>query len=107
MERRVIDAEPVTLAPGAARLQFTRVHCHSPQEPAVPQAVLAPTDPRARPQEARQLPFQHHRGGHDLEAAGRQGKKSERAMRFRERRRPPTERTLRHQWDEDTGDRWR
>lgn len=41
--------------------------CHSPQEPAVPQAVLASADPRARPQAAWQLPLQHHGGGHNLQ----------------------------------------
>lgn len=46
--------------------------CHSPQEPAVPQPKLVPADPGARPQAARQLPFQHHCGGHDLHV-GREG----------------------------------
>lgn len=39
---------------------------HLPQEPAVPKSILAPTDPRARPQAARQLPLQHHSGGYNL-----------------------------------------
>lgn len=56
---------------GTTRFQFTYTQCHSPQEPVVPQSVLAPTDPRARPQEARHLPLQRHRGGNDLEGGKR------------------------------------
>lgn len=39
---------------------------HLPQEPAVSKPILAPTDPRARPQTARQLPLQHQSGGYNL-----------------------------------------
>ena len=62
--------------------QSTGLHGHSPQEPAVPQPVLVPTDARARPQGARHLPLQHHRGGHNLGRDERPGKNPERAMRL-------------------------
>lgn len=62
--------------------QSTGLRGHSPQEPAVPQPVLVPTDARARPQGARHLPLQHHRGGHDLGGeTGAEPRKSREAER--------------------------
>lgn len=82
MKRCVINVELVTLflQPHTC-WHFTYIQCHSPQEPAVSQPILVPADPRARPQEPRQLPLQHHRGSHHL--GGVRGRRnSERVMMF-------------------------
>lgn len=92
--------ELMSLAPWPHTQHSPHTYCHSPQEPVVPQPIGFPADPRPRPQEARQLPLQHHRGGHHLEGG-------QKAVRVREHWRPPTEGTKRSLWDDDSRDEWR